>query len=230
MQAAIDDRVDLAGGNKGMRIAIVGHATGVTNPAKPGKASRIGGLDLFGFIDIDHSLRQVPGLTRLDGQPVQRGTKSTRPSEGFAQSGHPHHANLWNPANQTSKKHTKQRTTGDEGPRAVDRVNDPKGIVLTCMFAKFLAKHAIFRESCGEAVTDEPFRVAISNRHRAVVVLGDKFQGLAEIRHWDGAGAFGDFNGLREQLFYRRGHDFVLPSEMVKSSAIQMETPQMHRV
>ncbi len=69
-----------------------------------------------------------------------------------------------------------ERPAGDEGPRAVDRVQQPHPFGIGPVGAEFLAPDAVFRNALAQESTQHQFGSTIGFRHRRGV-------GLAFHRH-----------------------------------------------
>ena len=57
---------------------------------------------------------------------------------------------------------------GDEGPRAVDGVEDPDELGIGTVFAVLLADHAVIGVAGGDQATDFSLRAAVSGGHRVI--------------------------------------------------------------
>ena len=81
-----------------------------------------------------------------------------------------------------------QREAGDEGPRAIDRVQDPYEFGVRAVFAVFLADHAMTRKPGRDQGPDRGLGAAVGRRHRIEGLAGGGLVFHAQVRTEQGQG------------------------------------------
>ena len=76
-----------------------------------------------------------------------------------------------------------ERPAGDEGPRAIDGIEQPHPFGIGAISAEFLAPNAMFGEASGQKRAQLDFRAAISLGHRRGISLAIHRDARAEKRH-----------------------------------------------
>ena len=100
----------------------------------------------------------------------------------------------------------KGRASGDEGTRAVDRVQNPAQRRLGPVEAEFFAHYPMVRETFGQHCAYRQFGGAVGDRHRRLVSLQNRGEARAEEGTDDRPGDIGGGFGGRDQRVGVRDH------------------------
>ncbi len=170
LQAGLDDHVHLAHGDHGVGVGVAAQA------GQPGGGAHLQPGAAFGPVETgvrigggDDRVGQLGALAHPDrplAVPRQQARAGGRADEDLARIGladrAQHRTSLMAQADQGGP----QRQAGDEGARAVDRVQDPDELGVRAVFAILLADHAVIGIALGDQLADRRLGAAVGFRHR----------------------------------------------------------------